>query len=678
MNCLWICLRSIGGIFHAFYATLRNGMWDDPAEAVTGAIHQDFLKAVSTHGLPPASAIYLTWRYCYLKCFVLIGLVWAAASWSSWTPDRAWLDNFRNDLPQEIQQSRIETFIVIMSWWDPCLMYVWSCSFLTVLVAIFLAAPSRVLKHRNRHLSRYIVWVAWSWNFVIPFAVLLALPLRNTIDWPGLREDLCVVAVSRSMSSPGVDLNSAVNNLNQQALFSQRIEGMLDEQAQNKVTESSARHWCEEHPDDWHVIFCQEVTNCILTVDQRCRQEVCPSAPSEEFRQCQQQCLDYAQQSSSSSSQQFLDSLSQCGTGAGSVQVQAPALSLSAEEVSTCGDAAQRMQAMQMLFQQQESNVKDQCSYASMAIDRVDYVAGLMVGVLTGQLLLPSALSILGGLAESIFNIKVLFPGHREFPFLLVLTSFEAVPIYSALMAVAQQVIGDTTLLVTCAGFLAYIALPAFTGCWTCQLRTGSESRWQFYRKVWLEYALRALLGLVMLVSFSEYMRRTVGDRLMQANPLAIVSSMLLNYTRKTLTAVASTDAALSAFLQCEIWRQAFVEEDHAANQERIVSLGPILLRKPICTQDLPAVSDLQISKSKSLETGHPNGAGKGTNDTDLEDPDGSGAKHDKALLDSTLAMKSEKDQVDMMPASHPHGISPEKEPEEMEIQPALTTKVTM
>jgi len=87
-----------------------------------------------------------------------------------------------------------------------------------------------------------------------------------------------------------------------------------------------------------------------------------------------------------------------------------------------------------------------------------------MVGVLTGQLLLPSALSILGGLAESIFNIKagdpvfllklptaivtslfllsdpceVLFPGHREFPFLLILTSFEAVPIYSALMAVPQ------------------------------------------------------------------------------------------------------------------------------------------------------------------------------------------------------------------------------------------------
>ncbi len=117
--------------------------------------------------------------------------------------------------------------------------------------------------------------------------------------------------------------------------------------------------------------------------------------------------------------------------------------------------------------------------------------------------------------------------------------------------------------------------------------------------------------------------------------------------------------------------------------QERIISLGPILLRKASGAEDFPAVSDLQISKSKSLETGDPNFAGKGTNDTDLEDRDGSiGTKHDKALPDSILAMKPEKDDqvIDVMQASHPHGISPEKEPEEMEmeVQPALSTKVTM
>lgn len=38
---------------------------------------------------------------------------------------------------------------------------------------------------------------------------------------------------------------------------------------------------------------------------------------------------------------------------------------------------------------------------------QVDYVAGFLVGVEAGKLLLPSALSILGGLAESIFNVKV-------------------------------------------------------------------------------------------------------------------------------------------------------------------------------------------------------------------------------------------------------------------------------
>ena len=48
-------------------------------------------------------------------------------------------------------------------------------------------------------------------------------------------------------------------------------------EAQNKVTESSARRWCQEHPDDWHVIFCQEASQvakkggqltipCFLTV----------------------------------------------------------------------------------------------------------------------------------------------------------------------------------------------------------------------------------------------------------------------------------------------------------------------------------------------------------------------------------------------------------------------------
>eukprot|EP00438_Fugacium_kawagutii_P025323 Skav217876 [mRNA] locus=scaffold2487:227184:227795:+ [translate_table: standard] len=175
---------------HALYATLRNGLWDDPAEAVTGVVYEDFVKATKAQGLPEAAAIYLTWRYCYLKCFVLIGLVWAGASWSSWTPNRAVLDRLGQELPQEIQPSRYETFIIVMSWWDPVLMYIWLISFVVVLIAIFLASPPRVFRDRNRHFSRYLVWMAWMWNFKLPFLVLLAFPIRHTVDTPGLKEDL--------------------------------------------------------------------------------------------------------------------------------------------------------------------------------------------------------------------------------------------------------------------------------------------------------------------------------------------------------------------------------------------------------------------------------------------------------------------------------------------------------
>ena len=40
---------------------------------------------------------------------------------------------------------------------------------------------------------------------------------------------------------------------------------------------------------------------------------------------------------------------------------------------------------------------------------------------------------------------------------------------------------------VTCLAFIAYVGLPALTGCLTRNLRTGPEHRWQFYRKVALK-----------------------------------------------------------------------------------------------------------------------------------------------------------------------------------------------
>ncbi|CAK9081621.1 Uncharacterized protein SCF082_LOCUS38833, partial [Durusdinium trenchii] len=558
--------RCCSAAFHAIYSILRNGLWDDPAEAVTGAVYKEFSKQVEAKGIHPNAAVYLTWRYCYLKCFILIGVVWAVSSWSSWLPDRAFLDNFVRNLPEEIQANRFETFIVVMSWWDPALILVWLSSFLVVLCSIFLAAPSRVLKYKNSHLSRYLVWGAWLWNFALPFAALLLFPIRFTIDWAGVQEDLCVVAVARSMNSAGTDLNSAVEQLQQQKLLAHNVQSLLvSQEEQRQVTEVSARAWCQEQGQDWFQVFCQEIMECVVTVDQRCRAEVCPSAPDEELRDCLGQCLEYAQRGSVG--QQFMESLSQCGSLPSHLKAPRGNFSNALQNISQCGGSID-LEVLQLMQLQQELNYKDQCTYSSLAVDRVEFVAGAFVGINAGMLLLPSALSILGGLAESIFNLKVLLPGHQEFPFLLLLTSFEALPIYAALLAVVQQSLGDSVLFVACLAFICYVGLPALTGCLTRHLRPGPEHRWLFYRRVWLEYSLRAALVLVMFISFGNYLRNLVGERFVQDHPVRLLLLTTLSYfTRKSLTAVASTDAAVSAFLQCEHWRRSFAAEDRKANE---------------------------------------------------------------------------------------------------------------
>ena len=90
-------------------------------------------------------------------------------------------------------------------------MYVWCISFFLVLCALVTAAPPLAVRYAR--LSRRLVWSSWLWNFVLPFTVLLVYPLREAIDWNGVREDLCVVVVTRALTSPGIDISSALGSL---------------------------------------------------------------------------------------------------------------------------------------------------------------------------------------------------------------------------------------------------------------------------------------------------------------------------------------------------------------------------------------------------------------------------------------------------------------------------------
>ncbi|CAE7437465.1 unnamed protein product [Symbiodinium natans] len=570
--------------FHGIYAIARNGLWDDPAEAVTGTVYTRFQKVVVESRNNEDAAAYLTWRFSYLICHVVFALIWGAASFADWTPNRNTYDQIIAQLPADIQAKRFETFIALMSWWDPFLMYVWCISFVLVLCAVVTAAPALAL--RCAGISRRLVWFSWLWNFVVPFTVLLIFPLRETIDWTGIQEDLCVVAVSRALASPGIDMSSALGSLQQQGLAGlATLQSAVQQQASQdiKINDVPVRTWCQEQGSNWHSVFCDSVMRCVVMADQRCREEVCDAAPVSEQVICQTRCLDYAQSSQTAAATAFTDSMqSECSDfQRNQSSGQNITAGLGAGIPSECVEAATRqLQLFNALAQQQQVSYEDQCSYASLAVNNVDFVAGMFVGVEAGSLLIPAGLSVLGGLAESLYNVKALFPGHQEVPWMLVITSFEALPIYTAYLAVIQQFVGNWILAVACLSFICWIVLPALTGSLSLKLRPGYEGRWKFYRKVWVEYGLRVPIIIAIFFSMSGFMRDRFGNEFLQGrNPLPmLVFSVLEYFARKTLTAVAGTDAMISGFLQSESWRAGFTDQDKTVNKDRLDTLSSIIL----------------------------------------------------------------------------------------------------
>ena len=77
---------------------------------------------------------------------------------------------------------------------------------------------------------------------------------------------------------------------------------------------------------------------------------------------------------------------------------------------------------------------------------QAEYIIGVLVAVVSARYLFPAALSLLGGLAEALLNLKAVFPGSQHPGWILALTTAESVPPYMALLAMLMQVIGDPVL----------------------------------------------------------------------------------------------------------------------------------------------------------------------------------------------------------------------------------------
>jgi len=240
----------------------------------------------------------------------------------------------------------------------------------------------------------------------------------------------------------------------------------------------------------------------------------------------------------------------------------------------------------------------------TLASVQSEYVVGILIALVAGRYLIPSALSLLGGLAESLLNGKAIFPGSQHGAWILILTTFEVVPVYAALLALFQQLVGDAILAVACVLGTGFSGLGILTGFRILHIKSGDEERERMYKLVWFEYALRVLCGLGIIGALFAWatlehngLKEYVQSELLTPN--IILLGIIDTFSKKIITAVAGTDFVLVAFVQTEMWSlevPATAKDAHIAEVQDFDKF--IAQRSP--QQTAPAASDAEIAVAAS------------------------------------------------------------------------------
>ena len=215
---------------------------------------------------------------------------------------------------------------------------------------------------------------------------------------------------------------------------------------------------------------------------------------------------------------------------------------------------------------------------ATFASTQAEYAIGMLLAVMVGQNMISAALGLANGLAEALINLKAMFPGTQAGGWILMLTTFEVLPIYIVIFALFQQMLGDPILAAGVVGATLYLAVGLHTGYRITGTKGGSAGRWRVYRLIWVEYGLRGVFGLTTLAAFIAWMfHKNLEESIMKyirqdlLTVRAITTIISDFFARKALTAVAGTDAMVSAFVQSETWRLK-MDPDEAKNHDRAVA----------------------------------------------------------------------------------------------------------
>jgi len=231
---------------------------------------------------------------------------------------------------------------------------------------------------------------------------------------------------------------------------------------------------------------------------------------------------------------------------------------------------------------------------ATLSALQAEYAVGLLVAIVCSRILVTSALSLLTGLAEALLNQKAMFPVSQHGGWVLILTLCEAIPLYAALLAILQQLIGDYIFSVACFLWLLYLASGIRTGWRLLSLRfEGDKERDRLYRYVWMDYLAKLVCaGLIVftLISWVESRGLTSLQTYLFEyilEPMTIVSLLVDIVAKKIITAVAGTDLILYAYTRTELWQmeaednELFGKKQHRAEIEDIGTLLGSRVRLP-------------------------------------------------------------------------------------------------
>lgn len=389
------------------------------------------------------------------------------------------------------------------------------------------------------------------------------------------------------------------SNLEQQ-LQLMRQKGMLEGHAINDLRDGQdgVQQWCSQMGASWDDEFFGSAVKCAWYTDDICRKFRCvgqnPNSPKagSQLQNCLSNCIEFGTTGSNRASgeqaqikQAMLNCLARGGPNESSVILVARLPNLPNPPT-----AASFADLYDFTANLQQHAVEGMAVGATTMSLQAEYVVGMLIGVALGRSLLSASLSVLGGLAEGLLNVKAVFPAMQGPGWILMLITLEALPIYAALFGVLNQFVGDTALSVACVLAVAYLSLSALTGHRLKWTGHGDAQRQRVYMIIWLEYGLRVLFGGGVIAACGYWvlkkdqwgLKEYVRDDLL--TPQVMVAWLLDFLSKKIITAISSTDVLINAFVQSEQWQMQALQEGSAKTNfvETLNDLGRVGSVEPV------------------------------------------------------------------------------------------------